>query len=104
VKVINVMANEKYAGLRVATDSGIEGKIDIKDIKDLVGDEQHMNPEELKNIAKVGMYLNVRVKSIRSEDNKKVSVFFSSKISDLDLRHRRETIGKKLELLDPSFN
>jgi len=32
--------------LRVATDSGIEGKIDIKDIKDLKPDEQ-MNPEEL---------------------------------------------------------
>lgn len=71
--------------MRVSTDSGIEGKIDIKDIKDLGPDEQQMNPEELKTIAKVGMYLNVRVKTIRSEDNKKISVFFSSKISDLNL-------------------
>lgn len=55
VKVINVMTNEKYSGLRVSTDSGIEGKIDIKDIKDLGPDEQVMNPEELKTIAKVGM-------------------------------------------------
>jgi len=70
----------------------------------LVGDEQHMNPEELKNIAKVGMYLNVRVKSIRSEENKKVSVFFSSKISDLNITHRKDHIYKKLEVLDPSFN
>ena len=70
--------------MRVATDSGIEGKIDIKDIKDLGPDEQQMNPEELKTIAKVGMYLNVRVKTIRSEGNKKISVFFSSKISDLN--------------------
>lgn len=62
-----------------------------------------MNPEELKNIAKVGMYLNVRVKSIRSEDNKKVSVFFSSKVSDLNITHRKDIILKKLELLDPSF-
>lgn len=68
-----------------------------------MGDEQHMNPEELKNIAKVGMYLNVRVKSIRSEDNKKVSVFFSSKVSDLNITHRKDIILKKLELLDPSF-
>jgi hypothetical protein len=49
------MTNEKYSGLRVSTDSGIEGKIDIKDIKDLGPDEQQMNPEELKTIAKVGM-------------------------------------------------
>lgn len=103
VKVINVMTNEKYSGLRVSTDSGIEGKIDIKDIKDLGPDENQMNPEELKTIAKVGMQLNVRVKSIKTEDTKKVSVFFSSKISDLNLIYKKEILSKKTDYLDPSF-
>lgn len=63
-----------------------------------------MNPEELKNIAKVGMYLNVRVKSIRSEEKGKVQVFFSSKISDLNATHKKENVFKKIEVLDPAFN
>jgi len=79
----------------VVTDSGIEGKIDIKDIKDIVGEENILSHEELKNVAKIGMYLNVRVKSIKSEDNKKVSVFFSSKASDLNLSRRNNIIHHK---------
>lgn len=62
-----------------------------------------MNPEELKTIAKVGMQLNVRVKSIKTEDTKKVSVFFSSKISDLNLIYKKEILSKKTDYLDPSF-
>ena len=84
VKVVEVISNEKDVRIRVVTHSGIEGKIDTKNINDFLDDVQYMNPEEIYNIVKVGMYLNVRVKSIRSIDNNKISIFFSCKISNVE--------------------
>jgi len=80
VRIISLITNERYAGLRATTDSGIEGKIGIDDIRD----NYKTQPEELKSIARVNMSLSVRVKEIKVEDNgKKINVTFSSKNSDL---------------------
>jgi len=81
VRIINLITNDKYAGLKVTTDSGIEGKISIEDI----ADSSNTTPEDLQSFARVGMTLQVRVKEFKLEekDDKKVSIKFSSKNQDL---------------------
>ena len=51
--IISLITNERYAGLRATTESGIEGKIGIDDIRDIYTTP----PEKLKSIARVKMSL-----------------------------------------------
>jgi hypothetical protein len=53
VWIISLITNERYAGLRATTDSGIEGKIGIDDIRV----KYTTPPEKLKSIARVNMSL-----------------------------------------------
>ena len=51
--IISLITNERYAGLTATTDSGIEGKIGIDDIRV----KYTTPPEKLKSIARVNMSL-----------------------------------------------
>ena len=70
--IISLITNERYAGLRATTDSGIEGKIGIDDIRD----KYTTPPEKLKSIARVNMseYL-WPLKNCYENVNQKIKIF-----------------------------